>query len=146
MVRGDELLDSSAEGIQQIPRSSGQGPVAGQVPPPRGRCQTRPERNSTKAPRASCPGIRHAIWHTFPGKGLHPVGKPSGCSQNITPYWPIQPLYNPYSYIGGICWYISQVLSQGYPTSRVPNLELALWRFPQREGFRLGTNQNLGFN
>ena len=94
-------------------------------------------------------GVRLAlseILPSFPGTGLHPVGKPSGCSQNITPYWPIQPLYNPYSYIGGICWYISQVLSQGYPTSRVPNLELALWRFPQREGFRLGTNQNLGFN
>ena len=36
------------------------------------------------------------------------------CSQNITPYCPIKPLYNPY--IGGICWYISRVLSHGYPT------------------------------
>ena len=35
------------------------------------------------------------------------------CSQNITPYCPIKPLYNPY--IGGICWYISRVLSHGYP-------------------------------
>ena len=44
-----------------------------------------------------------------------PLGRyPSSCSQNITPYCPIKPLYNPY--IGGICWYISRVLSQGYPT------------------------------
>ena len=41
-------------------------------------------------------------------------GYPSNCSQNITPYCPIQPLYNPN--IGGICGYRSRVLSQGYPT------------------------------
>ena len=47
--------------------------------------------------------------------GWEPLGGyPSSCSQNITPYCPIQPLYNPY--IGGICWYISRVLSQGNPT------------------------------
>ena len=30
---------------------------------------------------------------------------------HITPYCPMQRLYNPY--IGGICWYISRVLSKG---------------------------------
>ena len=34
------------------------------------------------------------------------------CPQTITPYCPIQPLYNPYT--GGICCYISPVLSQGW--------------------------------
>ena len=49
------------------------------------------------------------------GKIWVPLGRcPSSCSQHITPYCPIQPLYNPY--IGGIGWYISRVLSQGYPT------------------------------
>lgn len=32
----------------------------------------------------------------------------------LPPYGPIQPLYN--SYMGGICWYISQVLCRGYAT------------------------------
>ena len=36
-------------------------------------------------------------------------GYPSICSPNISPYCPMQRLYNPY--IGGICWYISRVLS-----------------------------------
>lgn len=35
-------------------------------------------------------------------------------TENITPYCPIQPLYNPY--MVGICWYMSGVLSEGYPT------------------------------
>ena len=49
------------------------------------------------------------------GKMWVPLGEyPSSRSQNITPYCPIQPLYNPY--IGGICGYISRVLAQGYPT------------------------------
>ena len=49
------------------------------------------------------------------GKMWVPLGEyPSSRSQNITPYCPIQPLYN--QYIGGICGYISRVLSQGYPT------------------------------
>ena len=30
--------------------------------------------------------------------------------RNITPYCPVQPLHH------GICWYISRVLFQGYPT------------------------------
>ena len=44
-----------------------------------------------------------------------PLGEyPSSRAQNISPYCPKQPLYRPY--MGGICWYISRVLSQGYPT------------------------------
>ena len=39
------------------------------------------------------------------GKNWVPLGGyPGSCSPNITPYCPIQPLYNPY--IGGIRWYI----------------------------------------
>ena len=42
------------------------------------------------------------------------AGYPSSCSPNITPFCPIQPLYNPY--IGGILLvYMSRTL-QGYPT------------------------------
>ena len=38
---------------------------------------------------------------------------PSGCFQNITTYCPIQqPLYITHRSIGGICWYISRVLSR----------------------------------
>ena len=48
----------------------------------------------------------------FKGKFWVPLGGyPSSCSLNFAPYCLIQPLYNPY--IGGICWYISRVLSQG---------------------------------
>ena len=59
------------------------------------------------------------IWNTgivlskvFNGKVWVPLG--SSCSQNITPYCPLQPLCNPG--IGHICWDISGVLSQIYPT------------------------------
>ena len=70
-------------------------------------------------------------WNCYiiKGKMWVPLGEyPSSRSQNITPYCPIQPLYNPY--IGGICGYISRVLSQGYPTFPFditpvkPNIEL----------------------
>ena len=51
----------------------------------------------------------------FKGKCWVPLGGYlSSCSPIITPCCPIDPLYNPY--IGGICWYICRVLSQGYPT------------------------------
>ena len=59
--------------------------------------------------------IMYVICIIIKGKMWVPLGEyPSSRSQNITPYCPIQPLYNPY--IGGICGYISRVLSQGYPT------------------------------
>lgn len=64
VVRGDELWIDVPKGSDKF--------LVQVDKPPRGRCQTRPERNSTEAPRASFPGIRHAVWHTFPGKGLHP--------------------------------------------------------------------------
>ena len=61
------------------------------------------------------------LQHMFARKSGLPYGQkskgnfgyPSSCSQNITPYCPIKPLYKPY--IGGRCWYISRVLSHGYP-------------------------------
>ena len=54
----------------------------------------------------------YPYWRSIKGKFWVPLGGyPSSCSPNITPYCLIQPLYN--SYIGGICWYISRVLSQG---------------------------------
>ena len=46
--------------------------------------------------------VKGKIW------GVPLGGYPSSCSPNITPYCPIQPLFNPY--IGGICWYISGTL------------------------------------
>ena len=50
---------------------------------------------------------------------------PSSCSPNITPYCPIQPLYSPY--IGGICWCISRVLSQRYPTFPFEKSQRSFW-------------------
>ena len=45
----------------------------------------------------------------FKGKIRVPLGGyPSSCSQNITPYCLIQPLYN--RYIGAICWYLGYSL------------------------------------
>ena len=63
--------------------------------------------------------------HNIKGKMWVPLGEyPSSRSQNITPYCPIQPLYKPY--IGGRCWYVSRVLSQGYPTFPFDNIPYML--------------------
>ena len=65
------------------------------------------------------------VYINIKGKMWVPLGEyPSSRSQNITPYCPIQPLYNPY--IGGICGYISRVLSQGYPTFPFDNIPVPL--------------------
>ena len=50
---------------------------------------------------------------------------PSSCSQHIAPDSPLQPVYN--RYIGGICWYISRVLSLGYPTLPFDKYLLGHW-------------------
>ena len=55
------------------------------------------------------------VLYIIKGKMWVRLGEyPSSRSQKVTPYCPKQPLYKPY--MGGICWYISRVLSQAYPT------------------------------
>ena len=60
-------------------------------------------------------------WGTgFKGKIWVPLGGyPSSCSRNITPYCPIQPVYNPYM------WYMLVYISG--TLARVPNF--SLWGF-----------------
>ena len=62
------------------------------------------------------PGFKN--FRSFPlikGKFWVPLGGYLAVvSPRIAPYCPIQPLSN--TCLGGICWYISGVLSQGYPT------------------------------
>ena len=76
------------------------------------RCQ-RPKIHMKIAPKNS--PWKSMDFTTSKGKCWVPLGGYlSSCSPIITPCCPIEPLYNPY--IGGICWYICRVLSQGYPT------------------------------
>lgn len=69
----------------------------------------------------TCPKARMTRLQRGPlvSKALHKSFGvyPSSCSPNFTPYCGIQPLYTLYNpYIGGVCWYVSRVLSHGYPT------------------------------
>ena len=72
-------------------------------------------------------------------------GYPSSFSPRIAPYCPIQPLSN--TCLGGICWYISGVLSQRYPTFPFecsmypqPSICLGLQKFLWFSAITVGTN------